>query len=64
MKTLEIHVPDDVAAAVEEAAVAQNVSVESFVRDSIQEKLARDAQFDAAATYVLKKNAELYERLS
>jgi predicted transcriptional regulator len=64
VKTLEIQVPDDVATAVEEAAEAQKVSVERFVRNSIQEKLARDAQFDEAARYVLNKNAELYERLS
>jgi hypothetical protein len=64
VKILEIQVPDDVASAVEEAAVAQKVSVERFVRDSIQEKLARDAQFEEAAGYVLNKNAELYERLS
>jgi predicted transcriptional regulator len=64
VKTLAIQVPDEVATAVEEAAVAQKVSVERFVRDSIQEKLARDAQFDEAAGYVLNKNAELYDRLS
>ena len=63
MKTLVIEVPDEVATAVEEAALAQKVSVDRFVHDSIQEKLTRNAQVDEAARYVLTKNAGLYERL-
>jgi predicted transcriptional regulator len=64
MKTLEIRVPDEVAMEVERAAEVKGVSVEELVRVSVEEKLARDRAFDAAAKRVLAKNAELYERLS
>ena len=64
MKTLEIHIPDEVAAKIEEAAQEKGVSIDDLVRVSVEEKLARDAQFDKAARAVLTKNAELYERLS
>ncbi len=64
MKTLEIHVPDDVASRVEQAAHEKGVSLDELVRVSLEEKLARDQQFEEAARYVLAKNSELYERLS
>jgi predicted transcriptional regulator len=64
MKTLEIHVPDDVADRLEQAAQGKGVSLDELVRVSLEEKLARDEQFEAAARYVLTKNSELYERLS
>jgi len=64
MRTLEIHVPDEVAARIEAAAQTRGVSVEELVQLSLEEKLARDAEFDRAAEQVLAKNAELYERLS
>ena len=40
------------------------VSVEELIQSSLEEKLARDAEFDRAARHVLAKNAELYGRLS
>jgi antitoxin FitA len=64
VKTLEIHIPDEVATQIEQAAQAKGLSVDELVRASVQEKLARDEQFAKATRYVLKKNAELYERLS
>jgi len=64
MKTLEIQVPDDVAAKIEAAAHSHGVSVEELLQSTIEEKLARDAEFEDAAAKVLAKNAELYERLS
>lgn len=64
MKTLEIHVPDEVAAKIRAAAHSHGVSVEELLQSTIEEKLARDAAFEDAATRVLAKNAELYERLS
>jgi predicted transcriptional regulator len=64
MKTLEIHVPDDLATRVEQAAQEKGVSLDELVRVTLEEKLARDEQFVAAARYVLAKNSELYERLS
>lgn len=64
MKTLEIHVPDEVASQIERAAEERGVSLDDLVRLSVEEKLARDKQFEVAARQVLAKNAELYERLS
>jgi len=64
MKILEIPVPDETAAKIEEAAQEKGVSIEELVRQSVEEKLARDAQFEDAAHHVLTKNAELYQRLS
>lgn len=64
MKTLEIHVPDEVASKLEAAAHDRGVSIDELVRTSLEEKLARDAAFDSASRYVLDKNAELYRRLS
>lgn len=64
MKTLEIHMPDDVASKIERAAEKKGLSLEELVRVSVEEKLARDEQFEAAARHVLGKNIELYERLS
>lgn len=60
MKTLEIHIPDDVLAKIEQ----YGVSVDEWIRVSVEEKLARDEEFERAAEHVLTKNAELYERLS
>ena len=42
----------------------QGVSVEQLVRLSVEEKIQRDAQFEAAVGKVLEKNTELYRRLS
>lgn len=64
MKTLEIHVPDEIAVKVEQAAHEKGVSLDELVRVSLEEKLARDEQFERAAARVLSKNADLYERLS
>jgi glutamyl-tRNA reductase len=64
MKTLELHVPDEIASQIEDAATARGVSVDDLVRLSVEEKLARDAEFEQAATAVLAKNAELYDQLA
>ena len=64
MKTLELQVSDEVASRVKEAANARGVSVEELVRQSLEEKLLRDAEFEAATKRVLAENAELYKRLA
>jgi ribosome-binding protein aMBF1 (putative translation factor) len=64
MKTLEIHIPEDVAARIEAAAEHRGLSLDDLIRASVEEKLNRDDQFERAAGHVLAKNAELYERLS
>lgn len=64
MKTVEIHIPEDVAVKIEQVARKKGISVDDLIRSTLEEKLARDAEFDKAARFVLTKNAELYERLS
>jgi FtsZ-binding cell division protein ZapB len=63
-RTLEVHLPDEVASRLERAAIDRGVSVEQLVQMSVEEKIERDAQFETAASQVLEKNAELYRRLS
>lgn len=64
MKTLEIHIPDEIASKIEQAAHDKGLTVDDLIRSTLEEKLVRDAEFDKAARAVLAKNAELYERLS
>ncbi len=64
MKTLEITLSDEIAAKVEQAAHDRGVSIQDILQSSVVEKLEREAEFEAAASHVLSKNAELYERLS
>ncbi len=64
-QTIEIHLPEQTAEKLRDAARRLGVSVEEFLRTSIEEKLARiDVDFKTAADYVLEKNAELYRRLA
>jgi hypothetical protein len=64
MRTVKVDLPDDTAERIELAARHRGVSVAELVRTSVEEKLDRDAAFEAATEHVLSKNAELYERLS
>ncbi|MDP9360420.1 MAG: ribbon-helix-helix domain-containing protein [Acidobacteriota bacterium] len=64
MKTLEIQLPDETASRIEQAAHERGLSPHDLVRISVEEKLARDEEFEKAARHVMAKNAELYERLS
>jgi DNA-binding transcriptional MocR family regulator len=64
MKTLELHVPDETASKIEQAAQQRGISVEQLLQVSVEEKIQRDAQFERAVSRVLEKNAELYRRLS
>jgi hypothetical protein len=64
MKTLALQVPDEIATTIEHAASERGVSVEDLVRMSVEEKLARDAEFENATRLTLQKNAELYKRLA
>lgn len=64
MKTLEVTFADDLIAQLEGVARERGISLEELVRVSTIEKLERDAQFEAAADYVVTKNEKLYERLS
>jgi len=65
MSTITIALPDDRLQKLRETAAQFNVSPEDLVRVSIEELLTRpDEAFERAAEYVLKKNADLYNRLA
>lgn len=59
-----VQIDDDMAAKLERIAREKGVAVEELVRIAVEEKLARDEEFDRAASQVLAKNGELYERLA
>lgn len=64
MKTLELQVPEEIASRIEKAANERGVSVAELLQASVEEKLAREDEFNRAAAAVLAKNAELYKRLA
>jgi hypothetical protein len=65
MKMLEIQLPEQTAANLENAAKRLSVSPEQLLVLSVEEKLAQlDEEFRRSADYVLQKNADLYDRLA
>lgn len=64
MSTLTFQVPEEQAARLADAARERGVGVEELLRQIAAEFLGRSTAFDAAANYVLRKNAELYQRLA
>ena len=64
MKTLELHLPDEVASEIEAIAIKRGLTVEELLRLSVDEKLARDAELESTVRDVLAENAELYKRLA
>lgn len=64
MSTLTFQVPDEQAERLTAAARDKGVAVEELLRQLADNFLARNESFEAAAGYVLKKNAELYRRLA
>lgn len=65
MTTITIALPDERLSQLQEIANKFGVTPEDLVRVSIEELLSRpEDAFKQAASYVLKKNAELYRRLA
>lgn len=64
MKTVELHLPDDTVQKAEAVASKRGVTVEALLLESLDEKLARDADLEDAVREVLAENAELYRRLA
>jgi predicted transcriptional regulator len=64
MKTVELLLPDDVVVKAQTIASKRGVTVEQLVRQSLDEKLAREAELEEAVREVLAENAELYRRLA
>ncbi len=65
MTDITITLPDERLAKLRERAAAYGVSAEELVRAGIDHLIGGpDEEFEKAADYVLKKNAELYRRLA
>ena len=65
MKVLQLQLPEPTATKLHEAAERLRVSPERLAILSIEEKLAQiEDEFGRSADYALKKNADLYRRLS
>lgn len=64
MKTVELHLADDLVEKLEREARSRGLSLAELVETSVEEKLSREAEFGAATAAVLEKNSELYRRLA
>ena len=64
MKLLQLHVPDEVASRIEEAAQVRGITIVQLLQESVEERIQRDAEFSQTIDRVIGKNAELYRRLS
>ena len=64
MRIVTIELSEETAVELDKLAAQRQVSVEDVAREMIDHSVERRAAFVAAADYVMKKNAELYRRLS
>lgn len=64
MSSLTFQLPEEKAERLTSAAQEMGVPVEDLLARITTEFLGRKEAFDAAANYVLTKNAELYRRLA
>ena len=65
MTTVTITLSEERAVKLKELAEEMGVAPEELLRARVEEWLSRpESDFAQAATYVLKKNAELYRRLA
>ncbi len=65
MTSITIDIPDDQLQKLQSLAKAHGISPEELLRSSLEDWLSSPKpEFSDAASYVLKKNAELYKRLA
>ncbi len=65
MTTFTVNLSTERAHKLQELAASYGVSPEELVRASVEDILSQpEEQFQKAAEYVLKKNADLYRQLS
>jgi hypothetical protein len=65
MRGLELQITEQTASKLQEAAERLRVSPEQLAIVSIEAKLSQlEEEFGRSAGYVLRKNADLYRRLS
>ena len=62
--TITIDLPPEQYERLTEMARSQGLTAEEFARRELAGLLTRDMAIQAAAGYVLEKNAELYRRLA
>ena len=62
--TITIDLPPEQYEQLAALALRKGQTAEEFARRELADRLAREAAFQAAAGYVLDKNAELYRRLA
>jgi antitoxin FitA len=65
MASITIDIPDNQLQKLQNLAKVHGVSPEALLRASLEDWLSSPkSEFSHAAKYVLKKNAELYDRLA
>jgi len=64
MSTVTFQIEEVKADRLSDAARERGVAVEELLQQITEEFLTRNAGFEAAAKFVLAKNAELYRRLA
>jgi predicted DNA-binding protein len=65
MTTITFELPNERVQKLQELSLNLGVTMEELVRASVEDLLTQpDEQFQKAAEYVLKKNADLYKRLA
>ena len=65
MASITIDIPDHQLQTLQKLADVQGIPLEVLLRSSLEDWLSsQKADFVDAANYVLKKNAELYQRLA
>lgn len=64
MSSLTFQLPEEKADRLATAAKELGVPIEDLLRRITDDFLNRNESFEAAAKYVLRKNAELYRRLA
>jgi predicted transcriptional regulator len=65
MTTITLTLTEEQRSKLDEIARRSGVTVEDVAQIGLQDWLGRErAELDAAAEYLLKKNAELYRRLA
>ena len=65
MRTVELKLTEQMASKLEDTAERLCISPEELLLLSLEEKLTQlDEEFRRSADYVLRKNADLYDRLA
>ena len=64
MSKITLTLSDETAAKLADVARQRGLAVEALLEQVAAEVAARENAVDAAAAYVLRKNAELYRRLA